>query len=87
MDDAKNWLRRAKNSRKSLVISARRAITDVMRRYELDPWAGAALGGVASLVLAAALVPLREDLTGSTLALLLVLPVLLDDGWKRKERA
>jgi Domain of unknown function (DUF4118) len=48
-----------------------------MRRYELDPWAGAALGGVAAIVLAAALVPLREDLTSSTLALLLVLPVLL----------
>jgi hypothetical protein len=48
-----------------------------MRRYELDPWAGAALGGVAAVALAAALVPLREDLTGSTLALLLVLPVLL----------
>jgi hypothetical protein len=48
-----------------------------MRRSELDPWAGAALGGLAAVVLAAGLVPLREELTGSTLALLLVLPVLL----------
>jgi hypothetical protein len=44
---------------------------------ELDPRVGAALGGLAAILLAAALVPLREELSGSALALLLVLPVLL----------
>ena len=48
-----------------------------LRETDLDPRAGAALGGLSAVVLAAALVPFREDLAGEALALLLVLPVLL----------
>ena len=48
-----------------------------MRDTDLDPRVGAALGGLSAVVLAAALVPLREELAGEALALLLVLPVLL----------
>jgi hypothetical protein len=39
--------------------------------------AGAALGGLATLTLAASLVPLRDHVDGANLALALVLPVLL----------
>jgi hypothetical protein len=48
-----------------------------MVRNDLDPKLGAALGGLAAVVLPAALVPLREDIAPAALALLLVLPVLL----------
>jgi hypothetical protein len=48
-----------------------------MSQNELDPRVGAALGGLSAIVLAAALVPFREELAGEALALVLVLPVLL----------
>jgi hypothetical protein len=47
------------------------------RRTELDPRVGVALGGLVAVLLPAALVPLRDDLSGAAMALLLVLPVLL----------
>src|SRR5215204_6590130 len=49
----------------------------VPKSRELDPWLGAAFGGLAAVMLPAALVPLRDDISPAALALLLVLPVLL----------
>jgi hypothetical protein len=48
-----------------------------VRSGELDPRVGAAVGGLTALLVAVALVPVREDLSSTGLALLFVLPVVL----------
>jgi hypothetical protein len=81
--DAKNGSERAKNSLMAVAngMQWERNVdmprSTFSRSGELDPRAGAALGGLVAVVLPAALVPLRGDISPAALALVLVLPVLL----------
>lgn len=56
-----------------------------MNPDRIDPRVGIAIGGLLPLVIAAAVVPLRDDVASATIALTLVVPVVLaaaTGGWR-----